>query len=125
MREVPGSRPGHINIFFFIFFFFFGGLILIPFDPFKKLDIKAKEPRWILKKSQNFFCLHLPGFNLRNNYFSTIFEFLELTTPIRYPYGALGMILIIIRNCKNKLSLRGIEPVTLCTPIVVKSLSIP
>ena len=97
MREVPGPCPGHTGI----FFQFFGGafgLILVPFEPFKKLDIKAKEPRWILKKSQNFFCLYLPGFNLGNNYFSTIFEFLEPTTPIRYPYRALGMILIIIKR---------------------------
>ncbi len=120
----PRFAPRSHQYFFFNFFFFFGGLILIPFEPFKKLDIKAKKPIWILKKIQNFFCLHLPGFNLANNYFSTIFEFLEPTTPIRYPYRALGMILSK-KNAKKKMSLRGLEPVTLCTPIVVKSVSIP
>ena len=114
LREVTGSCPGHTSIFFSILFFFFGGLILIPFEPFKKLDIKAKEPRWILKKSQNFFCLHLPGFNLGNNYFSTIFEFLEPTTPIRYPYRALGMILIIKKNCKKKIVPQGART---CDPL--------
>ena len=101
-------------VFFFNFFFFFGGLILIPFEPFKKLDIKAKKPIWILKKIQNFFCLHLPGFNLANNYFSTIFEFLEPTTPIRYPYRALGMILIIKKNCKKKIVPQGART---CDPL--------
>ena len=43
----------------------------------------------------------LPGFNLGNNYFSTIFEFLEPTTPIRYPYRALGMISIIKKIAKK------------------------
>jgi len=41
--------------------------------------------------------------NLGNNYFSTIFDFLEPTTPIWYPYRALGMILSkkkLKKNCR-------------------------